>query len=101
MFDFLGLPNEEELPIESEIEQKRRWQNRRQKTLLFAPKKSEEEVDHLLSTRRKPRKPPKKPVVKMIMDSSASAIVRMRISTKSEFFRPYKNIFCRNKEKQK
>lgn len=85
MFDFLGLPNEEELPIESEIEQKRRWQNRRQKALLFAPKKSGEEVDHLFSTRRKPRKPPKKAVVKMIMDSSASAIVRMRISTKSEF----------------
>lgn len=99
MFDFLGLPNEEELPIESEIEQKRRWQNRRQKTLLF--KKSEDQVDHAISGRKKPRKPPKKAVVKMIMDSSASAIVRMRISTKSEFFRPYKNIFCRNREKQK
>lgn len=81
MFDFLGLPTGDQVPLLNEEEAKHQWQSRRKKAFLFPPKpkpkpKPEDEVDSQQGpVRMLPRKLPKKPVVKMILDSSASALV--------------------------
>lgn len=80
MFDFLGLPTEEEVPLLNQEEEKQRWQSRRKKTLFIPPKliqkvEDDDEVDAHRPVRRLPRKLPKKSVVQMIWDSSASALV--------------------------
>lgn len=86
MFDFLGLPTEEEVPLLNQEEEKQRWQSRRKKTLFIPPKpiqkskpkgEDDDEVDARRPVRRLPRKLPKKPVVQMIWDSSASALVSL------------------------
>lgn len=82
MFDFLGLPTEEEVPLLNQEEEKQRWQSRRKKTLFIPPKpiqkvEDDDEVDAHRPVRRLPRKLPKKPVVQMIWDSSASALVSL------------------------
>lgn len=80
MFDFLGLPTEEEVPLLNQEEEKQRWQSRRKKTLFIPPKpkvEDDDEVDAHHPVRRLPRKLPKKPVVQMIWDSSASALVSL------------------------
>lgn len=83
VFDFLGLPTEEEVPLLNQEEEKQRWQSRRKKTLFIPPKpiqkskpkgEDDDEVDARRPVRRLPRKLPKKPVVQMIWDSSASAL---------------------------
>lgn len=84
MFDFLGLPTEEEVPLLNQENEKQRWQSRRKKTLFIPPKpiqkskdEDEDEVDAYRPVRRLPRKLPKKSVVQMIWDSSASALVSL------------------------
>lgn len=84
MFDFLGLPTEEEVPLLNQENEKQRWQSRRKKTLFIPPKpiqkskpkgEDDDDVDAHRRVRRLPRKLPKKSVVQMIWDSSASALV--------------------------
>lgn len=80
VFDFLGLPTGDQVPLLNEEEAKHQWQSRRKKAFLIPPKpkpkpKPEDEVDSQQGpVRMLPRKLPKKPVVKMILDSSASAL---------------------------
>jgi hypothetical protein len=93
VFEFLGLPTDDGTPLFSEENERRqRWQNRRKKThLVSLAGKSGDEVDagkdrvdaRSGHARRVPHKLPKKPVVKLILDSSASAMVR---HTASSFF---------------
>lgn len=86
MFDFLGLPTEEEVPLLNQENEKQRWQSRRKKTLFIPPKpiqiskpkdEDDDDVDAHRPVRRLPRKLPKKSVVEMIWDSSASALVSL------------------------
>lgn len=79
VFDFLGLPTEEQVPLIDQEEEKRRWMSRRKKISLISPKpKSVDEIDEVDASkrpvRRLPLKPAKKPVVEIIWDYSASAM---------------------------
>lgn len=75
MFDFLGLPTGDQVPLLNEEEAKHQWQSRRKKAFLIPPKPKDEVDSQQGPVRMLPRKLPKKPVVKMILDSSASALV--------------------------
>lgn len=87
VFDFLGLPTEEQVPLLNQENEKQRWQSRRKKTLFIPPKPiqiskpkgedDDDDVDAHRPVRRLPRKLPKKSVVQMIWDSSASALVSL------------------------